>query len=172
MMILLVILSLASAQLRHNVTELDSPVEQLVWCGASVVVTNDDETIYQDDNESATHRKVVFVLTKNGMLYRSTDYGFRWQNITQRFQNETLNSNYVTTEMHQSPADSKVIFFIGKEGSSFKTDTCGMHFQAITHHAKLKNFKLNKMNARWLFAMEERNCQRGDRLCKDKYRKV
>jgi hypothetical protein len=36
----------------------------------------------QEENESATHKKVVFVLSSSGVVYRSVDYGFKWTNVT------------------------------------------------------------------------------------------
>lgn len=46
--LILVLLSLTFTlgdELKVNLTELESPVSSVHWCGASVVFTKDDETI-------------------------------------------------------------------------------------------------------------------------------
>lgn len=92
--ILFGLLSLAVSQsdnkVRYNTTIFDSPIDEVIWCGASIVVIGDDDAVnqvqnnhrFKGDNESATHRKVLFTITSRGLLYRSSDYGFKWTNIT------------------------------------------------------------------------------------------
>jgi len=48
--------------------ELDSPVNSITWCGASVVFTKDDEAIEQTHENS---KKIVFLLTDNGKVWKS-----------------------------------------------------------------------------------------------------
>ena len=55
----------------------------MIWCGGSVVVTVDDDTVLQEEHENEQHRKVVFVLSNRGLLYRSIDYGFKWENVSE-----------------------------------------------------------------------------------------
>lgn len=70
-------------EVKVTVTELESPVSSLHWCGASVVFTKDDETIEQTHNEA---RKVVFVLTDKGRIWRSSDYGVTWVDETRSWE--------------------------------------------------------------------------------------
>jgi len=49
-------------------------------------VTVDDDTVFQEDKENDLHQKVVFVLSNKGILYRSLDYGFKWENASESLQ--------------------------------------------------------------------------------------
>ena len=62
---------------------LDSPVNNIVWCGSSRVVNEDDEIIEMEI--SSTYKKKMFLLTEKGMVYRTPDNGKTWENITETF---------------------------------------------------------------------------------------
>lgn len=72
---------------------MDSPVTTLLWCGSSVVYTRDDETVQQKEN--ANNRKLLFALTDQGTVYRSSDYGSHWINV-----NDFLNTTNLVIIKH------------------------------------------------------------------------
>ena len=73
--IFLMISAAYSGEVKLSVQETESPVSSLVWCGASVVFTKDDEAVEQEHKET---RKVLFTLTDRGHVWKSIDYGGHW----------------------------------------------------------------------------------------------
>lgn len=60
--------------------QVDSEVESTVWCGAAVVMTKDDEVVEQTHDET---RRVLFVLTDSGKVWKSNNYGKTWESLQQ-----------------------------------------------------------------------------------------
>lgn len=55
--LLLVIHGVASqdSSVTFKTTIIDSPVDQIIWCGGSMVVTQDDDYVRQDDEVCDDH---------------------------------------------------------------------------------------------------------------------
>jgi hypothetical protein len=77
-----VIAQTADAQVRVQLTKFDSPIVSVLWCGSSTVITDDFSKIEMDSEES---KKVVFLLTDAGYVYKSIDEGFSFVNTTARW---------------------------------------------------------------------------------------
>lgn len=69
---LLILCVIANNEVKVSFNEIESPVSNVYWCGSSVVFTKDDETVEQTHSET---RKVLFILTDKGKVWRSADYG-------------------------------------------------------------------------------------------------
>ena len=54
--------------------------------------------------------------------------------------------------MYASPSNSKNIFLIGSDGYSFITDSCGKNNSMFEHDSLFENFKINRMNDKYLLA--------------------
>jgi hypothetical protein len=67
--------------------------------------------------EKKKHDKVVFVMTDRGNVYRSWDYGFTWENVSDVLvQRHRLGDKFKFKDMIQSPADSNMIYLQGSKG--------------------------------------------------------
>lgn len=54
------------------------------------------------------------MLSNRGVVYRSLDYGFKWENVTETLiYKYGLEDAYRLKDISQSPADSKVIYLQG-----------------------------------------------------------
>lgn len=53
-------------------SELDSPVQEILWCGTSMVKSEDDELIKYSEERK---QRRLYVLTEKGNLYYSSDFG-------------------------------------------------------------------------------------------------
>jgi hypothetical protein len=114
------------------------------------------------------HRKIPYVLSIKGILYRSLDYGFKWDNVTDSLIDaHDLPSDYHFKDIFQSPADSNVLYLLGSLGSkSFKynspttirTENCGSRYTEFKHELKMYGFKFNKMNKNHIMAFTEKSC--------------
>jgi|LakMenEpi03Aug12_release.lakeMendotaPanAssembly.Ray.scaffolds.fasta_scaffold4206143_1 hypothetical protein len=62
--------------------------------------------------EKEIHEKVVYVVSNKGILYRSLDYGFKWENVTKTLiKKYKLDDDFKFRDVIQSPADSNVVYF-------------------------------------------------------------
>jgi hypothetical protein len=52
-----------------------------------------------------------------------------------------------------------------------RTYDCGRNYGAYNHSVALFGYKLNKMDPKLMMAFIEKPCSKGDKLCKEKYRK-
>lgn len=109
-----------SAKVQVDLQLLDSPVHDMAWCGTKVVFTRDDETVEQEHTDG--HTKALFVLTDDGVIWRSDNYGKTWANQNLVLEEENL----VFEDLQISAANSRVIFLFGSDGVSYRTDNCGI----------------------------------------------
>ncbi|CAD8167582.1 unnamed protein product [Paramecium pentaurelia] len=166
---LLILFVQGQNEVKVSFNELESPVSNIYWCGSSVVFTKDDETIEQTHQES---RKVLFILTDKGRIWRSADYGSTWLDETKSWEKmEPENKQLQFESIHISPADSRVIFFFGSNGISYKSKNCGRTYTRFSHSEDLYDFKLNKMDPQWIMAFKDKPCGKNDNNCKDFYKK-
>ena len=55
---------------------------------------------------------MVYVVSNKGILYRSLDYGFKWENVTKTLiKKYKLDDDFKFRDVIQSPADSNVVYF-------------------------------------------------------------
>jgi photosystem II stability/assembly factor-like uncharacterized protein len=106
----------------------------------------------------------LFTLTDKGHIWKSTDYGHHWFQELE----DTIFEN-----LQISPADSRVIYLFGTNGTSFKSSNCGRSYNTFKHDSALYDFKLNKMDHKWIMAFKDRNCNtKKDSNCKEYYKKT
>ncbi|CAD8138729.1 unnamed protein product [Paramecium octaurelia] len=148
---------------------IDSAVDQVFWCGGSIIVTSDDDVVEQK-NEAKQHRKILFVHSNKGIAYRSVDYGQKWENVTQQLiDQQKLDSNYKFKDIIQSPADSFTMYFIGYN-QSFISQDCGRTYRTFNDN-RLYGFRFNKLNKDQILAFQEKKCNKTDKSCKEQYKR-
>ena len=59
---------------------LDSPVDEIVWCGSQIVINEDDEIVKSEIDSS--YKKKMFLITDKGVVYRTANNGKTWENVT------------------------------------------------------------------------------------------
>ncbi len=79
----------STSDLKFKMSKFDSGIANVLWCGARHVITDDDETIKM---ENFNAKRVLFLLTENGLVYRSLDHGFVWENSTKTLENKFGNN--------------------------------------------------------------------------------
>jgi photosystem II stability/assembly factor-like uncharacterized protein len=106
---------------------------------------------------------VLFALTDRGFVWKSVDYGAHW---LQEHQDTVFEAIQI------SPADSRVIYLFGTNGTSYKSLNCGRSYSKFHHDTALYDFKLNKMDQKWIMAFKDRTCNtKKDPNCKEFYKK-
>jgi hypothetical protein len=73
--------------------------------------------------------------------------------------------------MQISPADSRVIYVFGSKTVSFRSRDCGKNWEAFKHEDGLYDFKLNKMDDKWIMAFKDKPCVKKDVNCRETYKK-
>ncbi|KAM3138353.1 hypothetical protein pb186bvf_009629 [Paramecium bursaria] len=147
---------------------IDSPVDNVYWCGGSIVVTPDDDIVNQE-NEENLHRKVIYVQSNKGIIYRSADYGQKWENVTFTLQQKfNLTDQYRSKDVLQSSNDSHILYLLGTP--SFQTTDCGKTYRLFNDN-KLFGYKFNKMDKNQILAFQDKKCDRTLKNCKELYKK-
>lgn len=110
------------------------------------------------------------MLSNRGVLYRSIDYGFKWENVTSGLiANYTLDNWYKSKDVLQSPADSHTLYLVGVN-SSYVTHDCGRSYRKF-NDSKLFGFKFNKMAKDQILAFAEKKCNVTLKSCRESYKR-
>ncbi len=124
-----------SQQVTFKKTDLDSPPQDLIWCGNT--------------------REVIFIQTESSHVYKSTDGGQTWIPLNDEFtqaakveQENPKDKIGKVSSMQQSPVDKSLIVMIGTQGFSWIVEECGKKVRAI--------FQGRPINE-WIFHPTERN---------------
>ena len=59
----------------------------------------------------------------------------------------------------------------GSGAVSFRSKDCGRSYQVFHHTEGLYDFKLNKMDGRWIMAFKDKPCGKQDPNCRESYKK-
>ena len=73
--------------------------------------------------------------------------------------------------MQIAPADSRVIYLFGSSTVSFRSLDCGRTYEIFKHDDGLYDFKLNKMDHKWIMAFKDKPCGKKDTNCRESYKK-
>lgn len=130
----------------HKSTSLDSPPEDLIWCGRG-----------QD---------TIFILTETSSVYKSTDKGFSWTNLNEEIfsaaKSERENKNDKlgkVSKMLQSPVDPSLLIFLGTEGFSWVVENCGRSIKALFQGRPISEFVFHPTERNWGLASAFSLCE-------------
>ena len=143
---LLLLLYIKADSVDFHSTSLDSPPEDLIWCGPA-----------QD---------VIFILTEKSSVYKSLDKGFSWTNlndlITSAAQESQENKNDKlgkVSRMLQSPVDKSLLIFLGTEGFSWVVQNCGRSIKALFQGRPISEFIFHPTERNWGLASAFSLCE-------------
>lgn len=63
---------------QYRITELESPVQEVLWCGTTQATSEDGDVINFD---STSNIRKLYVLTTRGFLYYSSDFGLTLKQV-------------------------------------------------------------------------------------------
>ncbi|KAK1940266.1 putative sortilin [Babesia divergens] len=114
-----------------SVTEIsfDSAIDDLVWCG------ND--------------HSVVLLKTQSGRLYRSTDGGKQWSEITHLFQGSARSDVYRVDSIVVSEADKNVIVVIGEGKTHHVSGNAGKSFVPLGFDGSINMYIFHPSRPSW-----------------------
>ena len=102
--------------IRYKYSRIDSAVVNIVWCGSDTVIAEDFSKV-QIEGDSATQS--ILVLSNMGQVYRSTNRGFDFQNLTQLFQQSSKSkSSRVIEQPPPKCRHPEIVFFSGAAPSA------------------------------------------------------
>mmetsp|Transcript_24086 Transcript_24086/g.75500 ORF Transcript_24086/g.75500 Transcript_24086/m.75500 type:complete len:904 (+) Transcript_24086:63-2774(+) len=111
-------------------TSLDSAVADIQWLG---------------DNQ-----RTVLVQTKRGRLYRSTNGGETWNDITEKFVVDSADGrSIVVDKMIKSPASPDTILVAGTRRSHFLSTNGGETWRRLKQKATIHTFLFHKKRSKW-----------------------
>ncbi|KAL4482775.1 hypothetical protein ABPG72_022335 [Tetrahymena utriculariae] len=149
-----------SSSVIGNPSSLDSPLQDIQWCG-----------------ENSSNDNMVVLLTQKGSVYRSEDRGASWIKMVDSFARVGVNvkmdlsSNVgIVTQMIASPIDSNEIVFMGSDGINWITADCGVTIQALGINLNLREFMYHPTEKNWMLASSFNNCEKQNNQ-KDKRKK-
>lgn len=112
-LILLLCVPLAHPQkIAKTMFNMDGPVQDIVWCGQEELSglwdsSNDTQPIYL--------KKIVFVVSGKGTVYRSIDEGKNFENMRARFEQQSQNlAKFVHLQDHNVKKRRFLIFLKGE----------------------------------------------------------
>lgn len=121
------------AEKKVSVSEVvfDSPVEDVQWMGSDM--------------------RTVLVRTLQGRLYRSTDAGRVWSEITSQLKrkNEKSSSQTKVEFLLVSPVDKSVVLTIGRHHSHFISEDAGGTFRQIAPGMSIHNLIFHPTRRDW-----------------------
>lgn len=114
-----------------SVTEIsfDSAVDDLVWCG------ND--------------HSIVLLKTQSGRLYRSSDGGKQWSEITHLFQGPARNDAYRVDSIVVSEADKGVVVVIGEGKRHFVSGNAAKSFVPLGYDGSINMYLFHPSKPSW-----------------------
>jgi hypothetical protein len=133
------VVNTAAANIGVNEKIIDSAVQDVLWAGEE-------------------RSGIVFLLSANSQLFRSSDGGKTWINQMPRVQalqwgmrgsDESLST---VTSMLKSPADALVVFFTGNKGMHFVTKDGGATYSPVSFTEVLGEVKLHPENSQLILA--------------------
>jgi hypothetical protein len=65
-----------------------------------------------------------------------------------------------------------VIYLFGGGTTSFRSRDCGRTYESLKHDEGLYDFKLNKMDHKWIMAFRDKPCGLKDPNCREYYKKA
>ncbi|CAE7521204.1 VPS10, partial [Symbiodinium sp. CCMP2456] len=133
--LLLAVVSLARAGKKVSVKEVvfDSAVSDIQWLGED--------------------QKTVITQTTKGRLYRSTNGGETWNDITDYFKVDVPGSApqpFTAESMSKSPADPNTILVSGNKKTNFISSNRGSSWKKIRQRSQIHTVMFHKMRPTWL----------------------
>lgn len=141
----------AHGEVRTSKKLIDSPLDDVQWADS----------------------RTVFVLSEQGVVYRSTDGGATWTNQSPKMRSHS--SSPSIRSVHLSPKDPHTLFLMGHGGESFVSHDMGKTYEA-TMELDLHEVKMHPHQPLWLLggAMSSGchqepkvNCHKGMYVTKD-----
>lgn len=78
----------------------------------------------------------------------------------------------IINSIKSSPANSKTIFLFGNKGRSFVATNCGLKINMFKHEEEFHDFKLNRMDEKYLMALKFTQCSPIDSECEEDERSL
>lgn len=113
-------------------TVFDSAVVDIVWLTES--------------------RKTVLLRTVKGRIYRSTNEGDAWSDVTEKLKNlvdSTSASTMFITNLKASPADKNTVLITGSKGNHFVSTDAGENWRRLRQKSQVHTFIFHKTRATW-----------------------
>lgn len=111
--------------------------------------------------------KDVIILSKNGNLYKSKDYGKTWLNSSQELKN-IFSDDINITNFIQNPLDLNHFIFINSDGTNFYTFDCLNSVKILSEDIMLDNFLIHPFKKEYILAKTASNCKLNNSKCKAK----
>ncbi|MCQ2817742.1 MAG: hypothetical protein MJ252_10800 [archaeon] len=135
-----------SKEVSHKLFQMDSVPDNIIWCGPS--------------------KRDIFVLTQTNSVYKSSDKGFSWKNLTPTFMEKATQElgkeegkiGKVTTMLH-SPVDKSLIVFLGNEGFSWYIEGCGENIRALFQGRPINEYIFHPTERNWGLASAYSLCE-------------
>ena len=136
--------ALTEGQIEVSSFNTESPISDMTWCGP-----ND---------------QYVFVLTQEGLVYRTDDRGEQWENLQKRL--NALGNKKVTSKgdigkvqkVKISPVDKNLIFFLGSKGINWYSEDCGETLKALNNGRAIHEFEFHPTQRNWALASTWTKC--------------
>ncbi|CDR95451.1 sortilin, putative [Babesia bigemina] len=114
-----------------SVTEIsfDSLIDDLVWCG--------------------NNHTTVLLKTQSGRLYRSSDGGIQWTEITHLFQGSARNGSYKVDSVVVCETDKNVVVVIGDSKTHFISGNAGRSFVRLEFEGTINMWLFHPLKPSW-----------------------
>lgn len=133
------VLSANPDKLEFKQLEIDSPIEEVIYCGAK--------------------KDTILVLSEEKIAYRSENSGYSWKQVP--FPSTSKVAKIIT-----SPADPRLLAFLGSEGTNFYSEDCGKSVQTLNYASPMENFKFHPKMRNWGLAGSWKKCSELEGNCK------
>ena len=135
-----------SSSLSYHTSKVDSPPEDLIWCG------------YNND--------IIILLTETSSVYRSKDKGNTWELLNPTLIDDAKNirenkSDKIgkVAQMFQSPVDPSLIFFLGTEHFSWIVEDCGNKIRTLDAGRPINEFLFHPTERNWALVSAYSLCE-------------
>eukprot|EP00419_Tripos_fusus_P088245 CAMPEP_0172861924 /NCGR_PEP_ID=MMETSP1075-20121228/72937_1 /TAXON_ID=2916 /ORGANISM="Ceratium fusus, Strain PA161109" /LENGTH=856 /DNA_ID=CAMNT_0013710117 /DNA_START=111 /DNA_END=2681 /DNA_ORIENTATION=- len=131
----------AGKKVEVNEVTFDSAVSDIQWFGKD--------------------QRTVLVQTNKGRLYRSTDRGFKWTDITERLTAASSETPVLVDQIVRSQASPTTLLVAGTAGTHFLSTDSGETWRRLRHKARIHTFVFHKNRPKWaLMSMWADSCEK------------
>ncbi|KAL4495635.1 hypothetical protein ABPG72_014104 [Tetrahymena utriculariae] len=151
--------------------QIDGGILEFEWCGTNEIYNDETNRVVVDQEVEDSFDTRIFVLTDEGQVFKSTNYGKSWVHVTKAFSNSN-NQPFFSTEVSVSPVDGKAVYVWGHKDTSYFSEECGRTWKKLTHPVGLFDFRFHRKNKNWILAFTTIECKRFDEDCDSNMRNI
>ena len=139
--------TLLNGKVEYSMSDIDSKVKEIVWCGNS--------------------NEVLLALTEMDSLYISDNKGFMWKKLNDLITHtakteleDQENEIGKVSKILLSPVDKNLVIFLGTHGINWISHDCGRkNVKALNHGRKITQFMFHPTEREWGLASAITLCE-------------